>query len=261
MACELLYTDRYDLPCSNDQENIVMKTRTAFGSILATAVACLGLSTPAFATLQTQTIDLGKVFTGSTPDGTPWWLEATFKYNDDGSSNTGTLDLKANLGPDFVGQGGFNGLGFYLSGNTLDSATYVSGTKASTVKIGTYTAPPNGMGDFSLNFQWTANTFNGSDTAEYTLAFDNMLTTSPFVANTDGWLAYAHVQGILNNTPGGATCSGWIVAGEGTVGEQDGPCGGTPPPHNVPEPGALGMFGLGVLLIGGFVTWRRRNYA
>ena len=203
-----------------------MKTRTVFGSVLLAAVACLGLSTPAFATV--QTINLGTVFTGNTPDGAPWWLQATFTY--DGSSNTGTLDLTANLqGADFVGSGGFNGLGFNLSGNTLNTFNFVSGTKASTVKIASFTAPPAGMGTFGLNFQWDAmNRFNGSDTAEYTLTFANLLTASPFVANADGWTAYAHVQGITN-TAGSGTCSGWIVndGGTGTVGTQDGMCGGT----------------------------------
>lgn len=234
-----------------------MKMHAVFGSILLAAVACVGFSTPAFATV--QTIDLGKVFTGYTPDGAPWWLEATFTY--DGSSNTGTLDLAANLqGADFIGSGGFNGLGFNLAGNNLSSVTYVSGTQASTVKTTSYTAPPAGMGTFDLNFQWNqaSGTFTGTDKAEYTLTFADLLTASPFVANADGWTAYAHVQGITN-TGDGATCSGWIVNddGTGTLGTQLGTCGG-PPPTNVPEPGALGMFGLGVLLIGGFLGWRRR---
>ena len=235
-----------------------MKTRAVFGSILVAAVAWLGLSTPAFATV--QTIDLGTVYTGYTPDGAPWWLQATFTY--DGSSDTGTLDLTANLqDADFVGSGGFNGLGFNLAGNTLSSVSFVSGTQASSVNTNSYTAPPAGMGTFNLNFQWNAmNRFNGSDTAEYTLTFADMLTASPFVANADGWTAYAHVQGITN-AAGGATCSGWIVNddGTGTVGAQSGMCGGTT--HNVPEPGVLGMFGLGVLLIGGFLGWRRRYYS
>lgn len=235
-----------------------MKMRTVFGSILLAAIACVGFSTPAFATV--QTIDLGKVFTGYTPDGAPWWLQATFTY--DGSSNTGILDLTSNLqDADFVGSGGFNGLGFNLAGNTLNDYSFVSGTQASSVSIGSYTAPPAGLGMFNLNFQWNqaSGTFTGNDTAEYTLTFANVLTASPFVANADGWTAYAHVQGITNMSDG-ATCSGWIVNsdGTGTVGTQDGTCGGTPPPTNVPEPGALGIFGLGVLLLGGFLGWRRR---
>lgn len=230
-----------------------MKTRAFFSSVLVAAVACLGLSTPAFATV--QTIDLGTVYTGYTPDGAPWWLQATFTYDE--SSTTGTLDLTANLqDANFVGSGGFNGLGFYLSGNTLNSATFVTGTEASSVAIGSYNAP-SGLGAFTLNFQWDAtNRFNGSDTAQYTLTFADLLATSPFMANPNGWTAYAHVQGITNAS-GGGTCSAWIVndGGTGTLGRQAGICG---EPTSVPEPGALGMFGLGVLLMGGFLGWRRR---
>ena len=231
-----------------------MKTRTFFGSFLVAATACVGLSTPAFATV--QTIDLGTVYTGNTPDGAPWWLQATFTYDE--NSTTGTLDLTANLqDANFVGSGGFNGLGFYLAGNTLNSVNFVSGTQASTVNIGSYNAPPAGMGEFNLNFQWdSSDRFNGSDTAEYTLTFADLLAVSPFMPNSNGWTAYAHIQGITNASDGG-TCSAWIVddGGTGPVGEQDGTCGGS---TNVPEPGALGMFGLGVMLIGGFLGWRRR---
>lgn len=231
-----------------------MKKHTGFGIVLAATVALFATATPAFATV--QTINLDTVYTGFTPDGTSPWLKATFTY--DGSSNVGTLDLTANLGPDFVGRNGFNGLAFYLSGNTLNSAAYVSGTAASVVNIGAFTAP-GALGAYNLQFWWNANAFNGTDTARYTLSFANMLTASPFVANAEDWLAYAHIQGITN-TAGGQTCSGWIVSGTGTPNTDglEGTCGGTPPPTNVPEPGALGMFGLGVLLLGGFLGWRRR---
>ena len=59
-----------------------------------------------------------------------------------------------------------------------------------------------------------------------------------------------HVQGLVGG------CSGYIVSGNGTPGEQDGPC--MPPPTTVPEPAGLGVFGLGVVLIGLFIGLRRR---
>jgi len=77
-------------------------------------------------------------------------------------------------------------------------------------------------------------------------------STSPFAANNGGWYSYAHVQGLIGG------CSGYIVSGNGTLGEQDGPCTNTPPPNNVPEPAGLGMFGLGAMLIGLFIGLRRR---
>jgi MYXO-CTERM domain-containing protein len=86
------------------------------------------------------------------------------------------------------------------------------------------------------------------DTATYDLTFLNLLTGNPFVENDSRWSSVAHVQGIIGN------CSGWIVSGDGTGAEGSGPC------HNVtaPEPGKLGMFGLGLLFVGLFLGLRRR---
>jgi hypothetical protein len=70
--------------------------------------------------------------------------------------------------------------------------------------------------------------------------------------------ASSAVRRLLNQGITGG-CSGWIVAGDGSGASGDGPCGNTPPPpHDVSEPARLGVFGLGVLLIGGFLGWRRR---
>jgi len=63
----------------------------------------------------------------------------------------------------------------------------------------------------------------------------------------------AHIQGI--GTKG--DCSGWIVSGDGTVAEGSGPCA-DPSLVTVPEPGKLGMFGLGLLIAGLFLGLRRR---
>lgn len=237
-----------------------MKTRAVFGSILVAAVAWLGLSTPAFATPITQTFNLDQVFTGNIPDGPTPWLTATFTY--DTGSTTGTLVLTSNLSDaDFVqGATGVSGWGFYLSGNSLADWNCSTGVCADTVLTTTLNSGPvkgpgkNGWG-FNFGFGWTSgNRFDGTDTATYDLTFANVLTsTSPFMANGGGWYSYAHVQGLVGG------CSGYIVNGTGTLGDQDGVCdGGT---HNVPEPGALGVFGLGVLLIGGFLGWRRRYHS
>ena len=241
-----------------------MKTRTLVGSVLAAAVACLGLSTPTFATPTaiTQTFNLNQVFTGNIPDGPAPWLSATFTY--DTGSTTGTLVLTSGLSSaDFIkGATGVTGWGFYLSGNSLADWNCSAGVCADTVLATTLNSGPvkgpgkNGWG-FNFGFGWTAkNVFDGTDTATYDLTFANALTsTSPFMANGGGWYSYAHVQGIGPN----GSCSGFIVNGTGTLGDQGGLCnGGT---HEVPEPNALGVFGLGVLLIGGFLGWRRRHYS
>ena len=231
-----------------------MKKHAGFVTVLAAAVGLFAIATPAFAIPISQTITLDQVYTGSIPDGLPPWLTATFTQT---GSNTGTLTLKSMLsGSDFL-QGlnspmATTGWAFYLD-QSLSGLSCSSGTCADNGALfgGSYnTGPVPGL--FNLAFGWSSgNRFDGSDSAIYDLTFASALTGNPFGANGSGWWSVAHVQGIGSN----GSCSGWIVSGTGTLGTNDGPCGGT---HNVPEPGALGMFGLGVLLIGGFLGWRRR---
>lgn len=233
-----------------------MKTRTALGSILVAAVACLGLSTPAFATV--QTIDLGKVLVGYSPSGTGPWLEAQFTFTSGDTS--GTLLLTSMLtGSEKVQGAGVTGWGFNVNDSVTGYTWSGSGTQASTVLTSSFNTPNNGIGSYNLGFDWKTPALMSGDKVSYTLNFANPLgSTSPFVINNNGYISYAHIQSI-----GSSGCSGFIVNGSAPVGAPNGElCSGTtPPPTSVPEPGALGMFGLGVLLIGGFVTWRRRNYA
>lgn len=239
-----------------------MKTRTVFGSILAVAVACGGMSMPAFATPVTQTISLDQVFTGTTPNGPAPWLTATFAYDNDGSSNTGTLTLQSNLTSGGFLQGGtgqITGWNFFINNGFSLSSLNCAGTNCAastrtTLKAIGPSGPNGGTGSFNLGLGWlSGNRFDGGDTATYTLTFGSPLTGNPFGANGLGWWSVAHVQGI--NVQGCAD-SGWIVSGANGQNAGSDVCGGTT--TNVPEPGALGMFGLGVLLIGGFLGWRRR---
>lgn len=234
-----------------------MNMRMILGSVALAAVAWLGFASPAFAT--TQTINLNQVYTGYIPDGPSPWLVATFTYTP--GSTTGTLTLQSHLSDaDFVqGWNGVTGWGFYLSGNRLADYSCSSGACANTVLTTTLNSGPvKGTGKnkwgFNFGFGWdSGNRFDGTDSAIYELTFASALTsTSPFMANGGGWYSYAHVQGLVGG------CSGYIVNGTGALGEQNGYCDGTPPPVNVPEPSALGMLGLGVMLIGIFVGLRRR---
>ncbi|HET7299153.1 MAG TPA: PEP-CTERM sorting domain-containing protein [Oleiagrimonas sp.] len=200
-------------------------------------------ATPAFATPITQNLGMGQVFTGATPNGDAAWLSAVFMYDDDGSSHVGTLVLYSHLTDDNFLQGGNGnsvmGWGFNLDGNTLMSYDCTSGTCADQVSLSGINAGPVD-GGFSLGFGWTSqNRFSANDTATYTLTFADALTASPFIVNDDGFLSFAHVQGII----GGNDSSGFIV--DDLV-------------HPVPEPAALGMFGLGALVLGVFVSLRRR---
>lgn len=234
-----------------------MKKHTDLAFVFAAIAGLLATATPAFAIPISQTISLNQVYTGNTPDGAPPWLVATFTQT---GSNTGTLTLTSKLaGLDFLQ--GLNspkatiGWSFYLD-QSLSALSCSSGVCADNGALfgGSYNSGPV-PGVFNLAFGWSSgNRFDGTDSAIYDLTFASALTGNPFAANGSDWFSVAHVQGIGPN----GSCSGWIVAGDGTLGTGSGSCGGT---TNVPEPGALGMFGLGVLLMGGFLGWRRRYSA
>lgn len=234
-----------------------MNKRVVFGLMLTGIAALFAWSGQALATPVTQTINLDQVFTGPTPSGTAPWLVATFQF-DPGTSgtDTGTLTLTSYLSDGNFVQGGSGATGWRFNLGNIgltgsDCTAGNCGTLDTSVKGG-----PGGLGSYDFGYSWTESSrFDGSDTATYTLTFDSVFTTSPFTANDSGWISAAHIQGI---PLGNGTCSAWIVdAGDGTGTLVGGGCGsgGT---TDVPEPGVLGLFGLGVLLIGGFVTWRRR---
>lgn len=214
---------------------------------------CGGTGTPVpFST----TIQLNTVYAGNTPDGMAPWLTATFASST--GSTTGTLTLTSNLGAsDFLQ--GLNsshstvGWAFYLD-QSLASLTCASGTCADNNALfgGSYNTGPV-PDTFNLAFGWSSgNRFQAGGSAVYDLTFASALTGDPFAANGSGWWSVAHVQGITGG------CSGWIVSGDGSGASGSGPCSSTPPPHDVPEPAELGMFGIGVLMIGLFVGLRRR---
>ena len=221
--------------------------------LLWAVVASVALPASATPTPISVTINLDTVYAGNTPDGLAPWLTASFTST---GSSTGTLTLMSNLSSTDFLQGLNNsnstvGWAFYLN-QALYVINCTSGTCADNNVFfgGSYNSGPV-PGGFNLAFGWSSgNRFASGDSAVYDLTFANSLTGNPFVKNANGWSSVAHVQGIYPN------CSGWIVSGDGTGANGDGPCTGTPPP-TVPEPGVLGMFGLGVLLIGLFVGLRR----
>lgn len=242
-----------------DIQGNVMKKFGFWGSMLAVAAVLFMQAPAARATVSliSTTINLNQVYAGNTPDGIAPWLVATFQQT---GANTGTLTLTSHLGDsDFLQ--GLNskkatiGWGFYLN-QSLASLSCSSGVCADNNALfgGSYNTGPV-PGTFNLAFGWSSkNRFDGTDSAVYDMTFTNSLTGNPFAlaSNAIGWLSVAHVQGITGG------CSGWIVAGNGTGANGDGPCTNTPPPVNVPEPSALGMLGLGAMLIGVFIGLRRR---
>jgi hypothetical protein len=216
------------------------------------------LPLPAAATPITTVINLDTVFTGYNPDGVAPWLTAQFTSSV--GSNTGTLVLSSNTsGLDFV-QGLPNtratvGWAFYLA-QGVSGLNCTAGKCASNGALygagGFNTGSVPGM--FNLAFGWSSQSrFLGGDTATYDLTFSNPLTGNPFAENGSNWSSVAHVQGLA------AGCdSTWIVSGDGSGAAGSGPC----IDHtrvDVPEPGELGVFGLGLLFAGLFLGLRRRN--
>jgi hypothetical protein len=234
---------------------VVMKKLAVFGAALVAFAVLLVQSPAALATPISTTINLNQVYAGNTPDGGTPWLVATFEQT---GAKTGTLTLTSHFGDSDFLQGLNNshsavGWAFYLN-QSLAALSCGTGACASNNALfgGSYNTG-SVPGTFNLAFGWDSGSrFDGTDSAVYNMTFTNLLTGNPFVANASGWSSVAHVQGITGG------CSGWIVAGTGTLGDQDGPCTNTPPPVSVPEPAGLGVFGLGALLIGLFIGLRRR---
>lgn len=220
--------------------------------------ALIGLPSPAAAvpTPITTDINLDAVFTGGTPDGTAPWLTAQFTSTM--GSKTGTLVLSS--ASDFVQ--GLNskkatvGWAFYLD-QGVSGLTCTTGKCADNNAFydasGLNTGPVPGI--FNLGFGWSSgNRFIAGDSVTYNLTFSNALTGNPFGPNGSGLWSVAHVQGIT----GSCETSGWIVSGDASGAGGSASCSTTPPPVVVPEPGELGMFGLGLLFAGLFLGLRRR---
>ena len=241
---------------ANNARGILMKNFLVLAGLTLSAMVptpALGTPTPI-----SSTINLGTVFTGSIPDGIAPWLTATFTSNV--GSSSGTLILTSHLNDaDFLQ--GLNskrstiGWAFYLN----QTVTRVSCTSASCAdnnalfNAGGFNSGPV-PGVFNLAFGWSSgNRFQSGSSAVYSLTFSDALNGNPFAVNHDPWLSVAHVQGITGG------CSGWIVSPKGTT-QGGSPCiAPRTPVRTVPEPGDLGIFGLGLLLMGLFAGVHRRR--
>lgn len=209
------------------------------------------------ATPVTTSVDLNTVFTGNTPDGAAPWLHADFTFS--AGSETGTLTLSSMAGDaDFV-QGlqnakGAVGWAFYFN-QVISSVKCTSSLCAADYALyfgqGKSANAGAVKGDFNLAFGWSSgNRLEAGDSVTYELTFKDLLSGNPLVPNAMGWSSVAHIQGITGG------CSGWVVAGNGTVGDGGTPCITTL--VQVPEPGDLGLFGFGLLAAGLLCSMRRR---
>ncbi|WP_297796990.1 nidogen-like domain-containing protein [Mycobacterium sp.] len=177
-------------------------------------------------------------FTPSGPQGAPEPIISPFFADvDTRNSDSGLMYLRTDIANEIIVT--WDGVGYYNShADLLDSFQLV-------LRGPDYTIPPGegAIGFFYKGMQWEtgdqsggSNGFGGTPAA---VGFGN--------GSGDGEVLAGSIQDGIS----GVVANHYIWFDQNL----------TPvtPPTGVPEPAALGMFGLGALLIGGFVALRRRR--
>lgn len=213
------------------------KLRIKLAAFAATGMAAIGLSMPAGAI----TITYDQIVTGSIPASPAPWLIATIVNTEGGVNITLTPTV---LSPEFV-----TSVYFSLNDTTFTISPITSDPD---IDVGTCNgSSPAGTGPWQLCVA-----FDASDHARFpdsVTFFVGGLSESAFVFNAAGWMSVAHVQGISPN------CSGWVgdyIGEGGTAPSNSGSCGST----NVPEPGTLGLLGLGLFGMAAGMRRRRKQH-
>lgn len=211
-------------------KSLITKTSAA----LASGVLLCALAAPANALI----ITYDEIVTGAVPDSPAPWLTANITNGTSGGLSGVNVTLTPSVfSPEFI-----TSIFFSLSGEyTLSDPTTTPDITRNTCNGGA----PAGTGpwqmcmSFNANDQW--NTSDGSVSF-----FLRGIRESNFVYNSDGWRSVAHIQGI-DGTP--ECSSSWVgdYIGQGGIAPSvSSGCGST----SVPEPGTLGLLGLGLAGIG-----------
>lgn len=195
--------------------------------------------------------DLDHEFSGATePSGDAPWLQAEFSQEVANTVRLNMRDLTLQNG-EFVREWYFN----FNPGKAVTdlNVSHVSGVEANEVSLAENEFRASGNGYFDILFDFPErqrDRFGVGSESIYDFTLDGLVFDDfEFVSvggpeGKTGFGSAAHVGGIGED-------SGWIAPSNGDTN------GGTPPAE-IPEPGMLGMFGLGLLGLG-WAAIRRRN--
>lgn len=195
----------------------------------------------------TVTFDYDRVISGTAPAGSTPWVTAVF--DDGGTSGTVTLTMVA---PGLSGSENITGMYFNLdpalNPNNL-SFSYLgsTGPAATSVQTGVNAFKADGDGKYDILFNFpTSSGFTAGDTVQYRITGISTLTSGSFnflsacgnlnCSGPGNFYAAAHVQNIGAN-------SGWIASNVGIV----------------PIPGALWLFGSGLLGLAGLARSKKNK--
>ena len=212
-----------------------MKTLLAKTSAaLASGVLLCALAAPANALI----ISYDDIVTGAIPNSPAPWMTASIT---NGSSG-GLSGVNVTLTPRVVSPEFITSIFFSLTGEyTLSDPTTTPDIRRSSCNG---SAPAN-TGPWQLCYSFApSDQWNTSDGA--VSFFLRGMRENNFVYNSDGWRSVAHVQGIV----GDQSCSSWIGDYVGTGGIAPSNSGACTTTTSVPEPGTLGLLGLGLAGIG-----------